>query len=280
MTRSKKLRKLIGEKVLAIPLAMNAFHAKIVQLVGFEAVYMTGYGVSAERGYPDVGLITQTEMVQCANYIVNAVEVPVICDADTGYGNAINVWRTVKEFEKIGASGIHIEDQVFPKKCGFYEGKKVIPLEENVQKIRAAIDARKDPDFLLIARCDALAVNGWADTIRRCRAYRDAGADMVFVDGIGTAEDFQTYARELRDVPRLFNCEMRFDTTFEEVSRLGFKIMLVSAPVLAVFKYVKEVCEQIKTEGMPSAELTRVRPEMNKMLGLPEITEMERKYGA
>jgi 2-methylisocitrate lyase-like PEP mutase family enzyme len=169
---------------------------------------------------------------------------------------------------------------VFPKKCGFYEGKKVIPLEENVQKIRAAIDARKDPDFLLIARCDALAVNGWADTIRRCRAYRDAGADMVFVDGIGTAEDFQTYARELKDVPRLFNCEMRFDTTFEEVSRLGFKIMLVSAPVLAVFKYVKEVCEQIKNEGMPSAELTRVRPEMNKMLGLPEITEMERKYGA
>jgi 2,3-dimethylmalate lyase len=278
MTKAAKLRELIKQKTVVIPLAMNAFHAKIVQLVGFEVVYMTGYGVSAERGYPDVGLITQTEMVEAAKYIVNAVELPVICDADTGYGNVVNVWRTVKEFEGIGASGIHIEDQVFPKKCGFYEGKKVIPMEEHVQKIRAAIDARKDSDFLIIARCDALSVNGWDDTIQRCRAYYDAGADMIFVDGIGTIEDFRIYARELSKIPRLFNCELRFTTSLEEVTRMGFKIMLVSAPVLAVFKYVKEVCEELKEKGMVSSDLTSVRPEMNNMLGLADIYKIESQY--
>ena len=192
MKSTAKLRQLLSSgKMVVAPFTLNAFHAKIAESVGFDAVYMTGSGTAAERGYPDVGLITQTEMVQNARYIARAVSVPVVCDADNGYGNPINVWRTVQEYEDAGVAAVHIEDQVFPKKCGFFEGKEVIPQEEMVQKIRAALDARVDPDFTIIARCDAYAVTGWEDTVARCRAYREAGADMVFVDGIKTVEDLQ-----------------------------------------------------------------------------------------
>ena len=185
MKTTTKLRQMLfdSNEMVVAPFIMNALHAKIAEMVGFEAVYMTGSGTAAERGFPDVGLLTQTEMVQNARYIANAVSVPLICDADTGYGNPVNVARTVREYESAGAAAIHIEDQLFPKKCGFFEGKLVIPQEEAVQKIRAALDARTDPDFVIIARCDAYAVTGWEDTLRRCRAYADAGADMVFVDG-------------------------------------------------------------------------------------------------
>ena len=161
--------------MVAAPFVLNAFHAKIAESLGFQAVYMTGFGTAAERGYPDVGLVTQTEMVENARYIANAIDIPVFCDADTGYGNAINVTRTIREYEMAGVAGCHIEDQVFPKKCGFFEGKLVVPLEEHVQKIRAALAARRDLDFVVIARTDALAVNGWEDVIRRCRAYREGG---------------------------------------------------------------------------------------------------------
>jgi len=207
MGPAKKLRDMMSRGLVIAPFCLNAYHAKIAQLIGFKAIYMTGFGTAAERGFPDVGLITQTEIVQNAKYITNAVDLPVICDTDTGYGNPINVWRTVREYEAVGAAAIHIEDQVFPKKCGFFAGKQVIPAEEHVQKIKAALDARKDHDFVIIARCDALAVNGWEDTIRRCRAYHAAGADLVFVDGIKTAEDLETYARELREIPRFLPAE-------------------------------------------------------------------------
>ena len=171
-----RLREMLSRgTMLVAPFVLNALHAKIAERVGFQAVYMTGFGTAAERGYPDVGLVTQTEMVENARYIANAIDVPVFCDADTGYGNPINVTRTIREYEMAGVAGCHIEDQVFPKKCGFFEGKLVIPLEEHVQKIRAALAARRDPDFVVIARTDALAVNGWDDVIRRCRAYREAG---------------------------------------------------------------------------------------------------------
>ena len=196
-----RLRQLLaGDGLIVAPFIMNALHARIAESVGFEAVYMTGAGTSAEKGFPDVGMLTMTEMTTNARYIANAVNLPVICDADTGYGNALNVQRTVREYEAAGVAAIHIEDQVFPKKCGFFEGKQVVPMEEHVQKIRAALDARTDPDFVIIARCDAYAVTGWEDTVRRCRAYREAGADLVFVDGIKSMDDLELYAK---DLPRL-----------------------------------------------------------------------------
>ena len=272
-----RLRQLLeGDRMVVAPFCLNAFHAKIAQLVGFEVVYMTGFGTAAERGYPDVGLLTQTEMVQNARYVAGAVSLPVICDADTGYGNPINVWRTVREYGEAGVAGIHIEDQVFPKKCGFFEGKEVVPVEEHVQKIRAALDARRDKDFVIIARSDALAVNGWEDTICRCRAYHEAGADLVFVDGIRTVEDIETYAKELSDLPSMYNGVL---LPTAEVERLGFKLMITCPTLGIVFTELKKAFQQLKHEGtLPTGDVNPGREELLKMLDLPRIYEMERTY--
>lgn len=281
MKATARLREMIKEELVVAPFCLNAYHAKIAQLVGFKAIYMTGFGTAAERGFPDVGLITQTEIVQNAKYIVKAVDLPVICDADTGYGNPINVWRTIREYEAVGAAAIHIEDQVFPKKCGFFAGKQVIPLAEHVQKIKAAIDARQDKDFMIIARCDALAVNGWADTVRRCRAYYEAGADMVFVDGIKTMDDLKTYARELNDLPRLFNGGRLVRPTMTELTEMGFKIAITGSTNQVVFVSIKKAFQQLKDTGFVSEEIMgtpREHEEMLSLLGLPGIYEMEKKY--
>jgi 2-methylisocitrate lyase-like PEP mutase family enzyme len=153
-----------------------------------------------------VGLLTMPEMVENVRFIANAVDIPLICDADTCYGNPVNVYRTVREYEAAGAAALHIEDQVWPKRCGFLAGKQVIPLEEMVPKVRAACDARKD--LVVIARTDALAVNGWADVSKRAHAYREAGADLIFVDGIRTLDDMQQYVKELDDLPLLYNGQL------------------------------------------------------------------------
>jgi 2,3-dimethylmalate lyase len=204
MRPTTRLRELLqGDKLVVAPFAFDAMQAKIIEQTGFPAVYMTGFGTAAARGYADVGLVTMSEMVQNASYIASAVDVPVISDADTGYGNPLNVRRTIREYEKAGVAAIHIEDQVWPKKCGFMEGKRVIQRDEMVQKIRAALDARLDPDFVVIARTDALAVHGMEDALERCRAYREAGADLIFVDGLKTREHIETVAKSLRDVPLL-----------------------------------------------------------------------------
>ena len=237
---------------------------------------MTGSGTAAERGFADVGLITQTEMVQNARYIAGAVSVPVVCDADTGYGNPINVWRTVREYEDAGVAAIHIEDQLSPKKCGFFEGKEVISQDEMVQKIRAALDARRDPDFTIIARSDAYAVTGWEDTVRRCRAYIDAGADMVFVDGIKTVEDLQAYAADLKDVPRMYNGDL---LPTQEVDRMGYKLMICGATTWKVYLAVKDSFEELKTTGQINLDRLETRWDYPNLLGLEGIYEMEQRYG-
>ncbi len=278
MKATTRLRQMLfgSEKTVVAPFILNALHAKIAEATGFEAVYMTGAGTAAERGFPDVGLITQTEMVQNARYIAKAVSVPVVCDADTGYGNPLNVRRTVGEYEDAGVAGIHIEDQLFPKKCGFFQGKQVIPQEEMVQKIRAALDARADPDFVIIARCDAYAVTGWEDTVKRCRAYADAGADMVFVDGIKTVEDLNTYASDLNDLPRMYNGDL---VTTQEVAKLGYRLMICGSTIWLVYKAVKDSFEELKATGRVNPERYATRFDVANLLGLEDIYEMERKYG-
>ena len=187
---ASRLRQMLNDPEMVVaPFIFDAFQARIAQAAGFQAVYMTGFGTAASRGFPDVGLLTMAEMVQNVRYIANAVDVPLICDADTGYGNPVNVYRTVREYESAGAAALHIEDQVWPKRCGFLAGKQVIPMEEMVPKVKAACDARRSSDFVVIARTDALAVNGWDDVITRARAYREAGADLIFVDGIKTLDE-------------------------------------------------------------------------------------------
>ena len=274
MNKTTKLRELMQKGLVVAPFTFDAFQAKIAESVGFDAIYMTGFGTAAARGYPDVGLVTQTEMVQNAKYIANAVDVPLICDSDTAYGNPINTWRTVQEYEMVGVAGIHIEDQVFPKKCGFFEGKLVVPLEDHVQKIRAALDARKDKDFVIIARCDALAVNGWEDTKQRCRAYRDAGADLIFVDGIRTEEELDAYANDLADLPRFYNGMLR---PTQEIEKMGFKINITGNTMGVVYNAVKASMTELKETGTVAQR--GGRDGMLDMLGLPRIYEMEQQYG-
>ena len=276
MRPTTRLRQMLGSgEMVVAPFVLNAFHALIAEEAGFNAVYMTGAGTSAEKGFTDAGFLTQTEMVQNARYIAQAVSVPVVADADTGYGNAINVWRTVREYESAGVSGIHIEDQVFPKKCGFFEGKQVIPPEEMVGKVQAALDARKDPDFVIIARCDAYAVNGWEDTVARCRMYADAGADMVFVDGIRTVEDLNAYAEDLADLPRMYNGDL---LPTHEVDQMGYKLMICGSTIWLIYKAVHDSFTELKATGKVDPNRYATRQDAANLLGLPQVYEMERKY--
>ena len=272
-----RLREMLSSgRMVVAPFVLNALHARIAEEVGFGAVYMTGSGTSAEKGYPDVGFLTQTEMVANARYMVNAVSVPVIADADTGYGNAINVWRTVREYEDAGVSAIHIEDQSFPKKCGFFAGKQVIPPDEMVGKIRAALDARRDPDFVIIARCDAYAVNGWEDTVARCRAYMDTGADMVFVDGINTVEDLKAYATDLTEFPRLYNGDL---LPTQDVEAMGYRVMICGSTIWLVYKAVRDAFSELRQSGKVDPARYGTREDVANLLGLPGVYEMESKYG-
>ena len=277
MKATAKLRQMLNSYGLIVaPFVLNALHARIAESVGFDAVYMTGAGTAAERGFPDVGLLTMTEMVANAKYIANAVDIPVICDADTGYGNPLNVQRTVREYEAAGVAGVHFEDQLFPKKCGFFEGKQVIPVEEHVQKIRAALDARTDPDFVIIARCDAYAVTGWEDTVQRCRAYIDAGADMVFVDGIKSVDDLNLYARDLPDARRMYNGDL---ASTQDVEALGYKLMICGSTIWLVYKQVRDSFEELKLTGKVDPQRYGTRWDVAGLLGLEDIYELERKYG-
>ena len=280
MRTTARLRELLaGEKMLLAPFVYDGFTARIAEEAGFDAAYMSGFATSMSRGLPDVGLLTQTEMTQNAAVIASAVSVPIIADADTGYGNAINVRRTIREYERAGAAGVHIEDQVAPKKCGFFEGKQVIGVEEAAQKIRAAVEARSDTDFVVIGRTDALAVTGWDDTERRCRAFADAGADLVFVDGIRSQDDLQEFARRMGDLPRMYNGEL----PPEEAEALGFKLQIHRGPVFSLYPIIKEMMVELRESGRVAAlerygEGGDVRMAIAHALGLGEINELERRY--
>ncbi len=283
MRRTSRLRQLMEQGVVLAPGVYNALFAKAVEHTGFDAVYVTGFGTAARYGYPDVGLITQTEMVQNLKHICRATSLPVVADADTGYGNIINVQRTVRDYERAGVAGMHIEDQVFPKKCGFMEGKEVIPLEEHVQKLRAALDARTDPDTVIIARTDALAPNGWEDALARARAYRETGADLVFVDGIRTLEELDIYSRELakKGIPCLYNGGL---VTAEDAGRMGFKIQILAGLSLgAVFKSATAAMQELNSSGTTRQTVAQFGPPaegetVNDILGVPEIYELEQRY--
>ncbi len=279
MNRTTALRTLLkGDQVLLAPFTYDAFAARIGEEVGFNAIYMSGFGVSMSKGVPDIGLITQTEMIESATYIAQSVQVPVIADADTAYGNPLNAWRTVRDYERSGVAGIHIEDQVAPKKCGFFEGKDVIPKDEAVQKIRAAVDARTDPDFVIIARSDALVVNGWKDTVERCRAYYDAGADLVFVDGIQSVKDLEVYADLLSDVPRMYNGEL----PVSESQRLGFKIQIHRGPMFSLHTAIKGFMSELLSTGSmkeyAQGNGSVLRKAITKTLDLEGFQDMEKRY--
>ena len=269
-------RRLVGPSMVVAPFVYDALQAKIAERLGFEAVYMTGFGTAAARGFPDLGLLTMTEMVENARTIARSVAIPVICDADTGYGNPINVRRTVREYEAAGAAALHIEDQVWPKRCGFLAGKQVLPMEEMVPKVRAACDARANPDTVIIARTDALAVNGWDDTVRRARAYRDAGADLIFVDGIHTADDLRAYAERLADLPLLYNGQL---LPVDELAKLGFKVTIHSGTLLAYYRAARDILAQLKNTGSVANDGANAAfRELLDLLGVEETDALGKRY--
>jgi 2-methylisocitrate lyase-like PEP mutase family enzyme len=277
----KRLRELLaGDTMVVGPLLFDGLQAKIAQAAGFPLVYMSGAGTAAARGYPDVGLITMTEMVQNLRYIAAAVEVPVISDADTGYGNTLNVWRTVREYEDAGAAALHIEDQVFPKRCGFLAGKQVIPQAEMATKVRAACEARRDPNLVIIGRCDALAVNGWDDVERRCRTYREAGADLIFVDGIKTRDDLDTYAKRLGDLPLLYNGQL---LPVAELARFPFRVNINATVLEVLFRTLQSAMAELRTTGTVAGVKNRNYDFVNDfftVLGLGHIMELEKRYSS
>lgn len=274
---TRRLRELLNcPEMLVAPFVYDGLQARIAQSSGFDAVYMTGFGTAAGRGFPDLGLLTMTEMVQNVHAIANAVKVPVICDADTGYGNPVNVWRTVREYEAAGAAALHIEDQTWPKRCGFLSGKQVIPLDQMVPKVRAACDARRDPDFVIIARTDALAVNGWDDVITRARAYRAAGADLIFVDGIRTVDDLARYSSELGDLPLLYNGGL---LPVKELATYGFKVTIHTGTLMAAFVHFRDAMRQLKETGSLDFPITgNLFKELIEVLGVPETEALAKKY--
>jgi 2-methylisocitrate lyase-like PEP mutase family enzyme len=286
---ASKLRELLKTRdIIIAPGAYDALSARLVEAAGFEAVYMTGFGTAASMfGYPDVGLLTMTEMVDNAKRIVEAVNIPVIADADTGYGNPINVIRTVQEYEKAGVAGIHIEDQVFPKKCGHLTGKELIPMEEMIEKIKAAKDAKRDPNFLLIARTDAIAVEGFEKAIERAREYYKAGADMIFVEAPENMEQIEGIPRELKGIPLLFNWSGPGSKTplvdINTLRRLGYKLVIVPvATLFTAFKAIREMLEIMILDGVPLKAIDKMVDfkEFVSFIGVPEVQELEKKYVA
>ncbi|MQA95410.1 MAG: carboxyvinyl-carboxyphosphonate phosphorylmutase [Streptosporangiales bacterium] len=286
-TPRARLRELLaaGEPVVA-PGAYDALSARLVEQAGFDAAYMTGFGSTASLiGRPDIGLLSAAEMVGNAARIVSAVEVPVIADADTGYGNAINVLRTVRAYEQAGVAAIHIEDQVMPKKCGHMSGKAVISREEMAGKVRAAVAARSDPDFLIIVRTDAAAVHGLDDAIDRAKAYADAGADALFVEAPADEAGIERVAGKLHGTaPLVFNWAEGGRTPplpLKRIAELGFSLVLFPiGTLLAATAGIRVLLGTLRADGTPAAALPGLPSfeEFTDLIGLPEVRELEQRF--
>lgn len=284
--RRRRLRELLADpEPVVAPGAYDALSARLVEAAGFPAVYMTGFGSTASLlGRPDVGLLGGAEMIDNARRIAAAVDVPLISDADTGYGNPINVVRTVREHEQAGVAAIHLEDQIMPKKCGHMTGKAVVPVEEMVAKVRAAVAARTDPDFLLIARTDARAVEGLDAALSRARAYAEAGADALFVEAPTSEAEIETVARSLPDVPLVFNWAEGGRTPPVSLARLrelGFALVIFPVgTLLAATAGIRSLLSTLRDDGVPSAALPGLPgfDEFLDFIGLPEVQHLEQRF--
>jgi len=239
--------------IIVAPGAYDGISARLIEAAGFKAVYMTGAGTAASHlGQPDLGLTTLTEMATHASHLTSCLTVPLIADADTGYGNALNVVRTVREYEKAGVAGLHLEDQVAPKKCGHIAGKQILDAKEFAQKIRAAVEYRTDPDLVIIARTDARAVSGLDDAIARANLYREAGADVIFFEAPQSREEIERVAREVK-APLLANMVQGGKTPAlkaAELERLGFKIVIFPGVCMrAAVPAIEGALAQLKATG-------------------------------
>jgi 2-methylisocitrate lyase-like PEP mutase family enzyme len=282
--RRARLRALLdeGRPVLA-PGAFDAHSARLVEQAGFDAVYMTGFGTTASLlGRPDVGLLGQAEMVDNARRMAAAVDVPLIADADTGYGNPINVVRTVREYEQAGVAALHLEDQVMPKRCGHLAGKVVVPAEDMVAKVRAAVAARTDPDMVIIARTDVAAVEGLDAAIDRAQRF----ADVLFVEAPTSEEAIETVATALKGHRLLFNWAEGGRTpplSHDRLAELGFSLVLFPvSTLLAADTAMRSVLARLRADGTPAAVLDEIGglDAFADREGLAEIREMEQRFSS
>lgn len=290
-TPSHRLRNLIDEQQagargpVLLPGCYDALGARLIERAGFDAVYMTGFGTAAALlGRPDIGLLGLAEMADNARRIAAAVSIPVLSDADTGYGNAINVVHTVQTFERAGVSAIHLEDQVNPKRCGHMEGKEVVPVAEFAAKVRAAVDARTSDDFLIVARTDARAPLGLDEARRRADAAIEAGADVLFIEALQTADEIQAVADEHRATPLLFNWVEGGKSpslTYDELAELGFALVIMPiTTLLAATGAMVSTLARVKADGTPAQAQDELPAfaDFTDLIGLPEILDLQQRY--
>jgi 2-methylisocitrate lyase-like PEP mutase family enzyme len=283
MKTTAQFRKMLEtQKLLSLPGVYDGITARLSEQAGFKSVYMTGAGTSASMGYPDFGLLTMTEMVDRAATIARSVKIPLIADADTGYGNELNVTRTVREFERAGAAGIHIEDQISPKRCGHLDGKEIVSREEYFAKIRAAISARSDRDFIIIARTDARSVTGFDEAVLRANEALKCGADVAFLEAAQSLE-------EVAAVPKLVNgpCLLNIvrggktpDVDLNRVEDLGYRIAILPSLLLsaAVDAFEQTLQSLMVTRIPPSSATTLPVHERFRKFGADEWSELRTKF--
>ncbi len=279
----RRFREALAKPPLAIPGVFNALTARLAERVGFRAVYQSGAALSAGLGLPDVGLVTQTEFAEQGAYLASAVSIPVISDADTGFGEALAVERTVALFESAGLAGLHLEDQQLPKRCGHLSGKTLVSQEEMVSKLKAAVAARRDPDFVIIARTDARAGEGFDAAVERARAYVEAGADMIFPEALETPDEFGRFAQAV-NAPLIANMTEFGKSPLlssAELAKLGYAAVLFPVTTLRVaMKAVETALREIAREGTQKGLLDRMqtRAELYKLLDYEGFEERDRGY--
>jgi 2-methylisocitrate lyase-like PEP mutase family enzyme len=284
MSRAARLRRLLNSG-RAAPLvgAYDALTARLVERAGFPAVYVGGYALSATQlGLPDVGLLTMTEMLDAVRRICAAIDIPVIADGDTGYGNHVNTDRLVRELERAGAAGVHLEDQAFPKRCGHMDGKRLDSVQAMADKIAAAAAARTDPDFLIVARTDAIAVEGFEAALERAERFRQAGADVLFVEAPVSNEQIAAIPRRLR-APAWFNASWDGKSplpSLAELDALGYRLVVYPDTVFAATRAVMKLLASIRdTGGYGDADALTGFAEFNELAGLSRVAQLDRLYG-
>ena len=272
------------DKLLVAPGCFDGLSARLVEEAGFEAAYFSGGAVARSMGLPDIGLVTMSEVIERAAQVVSAVKIPVIADADTGYGNAINLVRTVREYERVGVAAIHLEDQITPKRCGHLDGKEVISLPEMIKKLEAALASRADPDFCIIARTDARGVHGLDDAISRARAFAQLGVDAVFVEAPQSESELEQIPRALLNIPLLVNVFKGGKTPMlpaERLEKMGYRIAIYpSETQRAGIHAMRQTLSLLKREGTTEAmdEALTTFKERDTIVGLDDWQELERKF--